>query len=237
MRSCNDDPVKAVLLDALGTLVRLEPPAPRLRTQLAGLGVEVTEEQAAHAIAAEIAYYRSHLELGRDVRSLAELRRACAEVLATALPATPQMQAVDLGALTAALLASLEFTPFDDVQPALTAWRERGLRLVVVSNWDVSLHEVLDRVGIAPLLDGILTSAEAGVSKPSAAIFARALRLAESGPSEALHVGDSFAEDVVGARAGGIEPVLLVRGDAPVPSGVRTITSLAELDPAADPEP
>jgi putative hydrolase of the HAD superfamily len=229
--------VKAVLLDALGTLVRLEPPAPRLRTQLAGLGIEVTEEQAMHAIGAEIAYYRSHLELGRDARSLAELRRACAEALAAALPTTAARQALDLDILTAALLASLEFTAFDDVRPAVTAWREQGLRLVVVSNWDVSLHEVLDRVGIAPLLDGILTSAEAGVSKPSAAIFRRALDLAECDPSETVHVGDSFGEDVVGARAAGIEPVLIVRGDAAAPTGVRTITGLGELDPAADPEP
>jgi putative hydrolase of the HAD superfamily len=229
--------VKAVLLDALGTLVRLEPPAPRLRTRLAGLGMEVTEEQVANAIAAEIAYYRSHLERGRDARSLAELRRECAEVLAAALPTRPGQPALDLDALTAALLASLEFTPFDDVEPALTAWREQGLRLVVVSNWDVSLHEVLDRVGVAPLLDGILTSSEARVSKPSGAIFARALGLAGCDASEALHVGDSFAEDVVGARAGGVEPVLIVRDDAPPPTGVRTITSLRELDPAPHPEP
>ncbi|HEY2770523.1 MAG TPA: HAD-IA family hydrolase [Solirubrobacteraceae bacterium] len=229
--------MKAVLLDALGTLVRLEPPAPRLRAHLAPLGIEVTEEQAAAAIAAEIRYYRSHLELGRDARTLAQLRRDCAEALAAALPATPATQALDLDALTAALLASLEFTAFDDVRPALTAWRERGLRLVVVSNWDVSLHEVLGRLGITSLLDGILTSAEAGVSKPSAAIFERALRLAGSGPSEAVHVGDSFAEDVVGARAAGIEPVLIVRGAAAAPTGVRTITSLRELDPAAHSEP
>jgi putative hydrolase of the HAD superfamily len=233
MRSCNDARVKAVLLDALGTLVRLEPPAPRLRGQLARLGIEVSEAQAAHAIAAEISYYRSHLEQGRDARSLTELRRECAEALAAALPATPATQALELDALTAALLASLEFTAFDDVYPALTAWREQGLRLVVVSNWDVSLHEVLDRTGLAPLLSAILTSAEAGVSKPSAAIFTRALRLAECGPSEAMHVGDSFAEDVVGARAASIEPVLIVRGGAPAPSGVRTITSLEMLDPAA----
>jgi putative hydrolase of the HAD superfamily len=233
MRSCNDVRVKAVLLDALGTLVRLEPPAPRLRQQLAGLGIEVTEAQAADAIAAEIRYYRSHLELGRDARSLAELRRECAEALAMALPATPATEALDLDTLMAALLASLQFRAFDDVEPALTAWRDQGLRLVVVSNWDVSLHDVLDRVGIAPLLDAILTSAEAGVSKPSAAIFTRALRLAECPPSQALHVGDSFAEDVVGARAAGIEPVLIVRGDAAGPDGVRTITSLGQLDPAA----
>jgi FMN phosphatase YigB (HAD superfamily) len=57
-----------------------------------------------------------------------------------------------------------------------------------------------------------------------------------------VHVGDSLAEDVEGARAAGIEPVLLVRSGgsggsgwsgrsgSPVPSGVRVIRSLRELE-------
>jgi len=44
-----------------------------------------------------------------------------------------------------------------------------------------------------------------------------------------VHVGDSLEEDVVGARAAGIEAVLLRRDGRPGPSGVRTIASLAEL--------
>ena len=52
-----------ILLDALGTLVALAPPAPRLRVELAErFGLAVTEEQAASAIGAEIAYYRMHLD-------------------------------------------------------------------------------------------------------------------------------------------------------------------------------
>jgi putative hydrolase of the HAD superfamily len=117
----------------------------------------------------------------------------------------------------------------------LRAARERGLTLVVVSNWDVSLHDVLDAIGLAPLLDGVLTSAEVGSAKPAPAIFARALELAGVGPGEALHVGDSVEHDVAGAHAAGIEPLLLVRdGAAPAPpplplAGVRTIASLRPL--------
>jgi putative hydrolase of the HAD superfamily len=219
--------VRAILLDALGTLVALEPPAPRLRAQLAGLGVEVSEKQAAAAIAAEITYYRAHLDEGRDDTSLADLRSRCAEALAGALPA--EAPAIDHGALTAALLASLRFTAFPDVQPALAAWRADGVRLVVVSNWDVSLHEVLARLGVAPLLDAILTSAQAGARKPSPAIFGQALRLAGVRAADAVHVGDSIAEDVAGARAAAIEPVLIDRDGGPSVPGVRKIASLSEL--------
>ena len=109
------------------------------------------------------------------------------------------------------------------------AARSRGQRLVVVSNWDVSLHGVLRALELEPLLDGILTSAEAGARKPAPAIFEQALALAGAGPEETVHVGDSLDEDVAGARNAGIEPVLIRRQSGPVVRGVRTISSLAEL--------
>lgn len=218
---------RVILLDALGTLVALEPPAPRLRVELASrFGLEVTEAQAGQAIAAEIAYYRRHLDQGRDPDSLAALRRRCAEVLRSALPAPD----ADLDLLTEALLASLRFSAFPDVAPALRRARQRGQRLVVVSNWDVSLDGVLAALGLAPLLDGVVTSAMAGARKPSPAIFERALALVGSAPGEAIHVGDSFDEDVAGARAAGIEPILMRRSGRGTVDGVRTISSLAELE-------
>ena len=222
---------RAILLDALGTLIELEPPAPRLRSELSGrFGLELPLASCEQAIGAEIAFYRAHLDEGRDPESLAALRRRCASVLRRALPADAQDAASDLDAVTDALLASLRFRPYDDVRPALSDWRAGGLRLVVVSNWDVSLHDVLERVGLAPLLDGVVTSAEAGARKPAPAIFERALRLAGVRPGDAVHAGDSTDEDVAGAQAAGIEPVLVRRADAgaAVP-GVRTIKSLAEL--------
>jgi putative hydrolase of the HAD superfamily len=216
----------AILLDALGTIVALEPPAPRLRAELSQrFGLEVSEEQAAAAIAAEIAYYRAHLDEGRDESGLQALRRRCADVLRQALPAAE----LELNPLVETLLASLRFTTFADVRPALVAARSRGQRLVVVSNWDVSLQGVLRALELEPLLDGILTSAGAGARKPAPAIFEQALAVAGAGPEETVHVGDSLDEDVAGARNAGIEPVLIRRQSGPVVRGVRTISSLAEL--------
>jgi len=216
----------AILLDALGTLVALEPPAPRLRAELAErFGLEVSARQAARAIAAEIAYYRTHLDAGRDPAGLEALRRECAGVLRAELPAAD----LELDPLVEALLASLRFTAFADVRPALVAARSRGQRLVVVSNWDVSLHGVLRALELEPLLDGIITSAGAGARKPAPAIFEQALALAGAGPEEAIHVGDSLDEDVAGARDAGIEPVLVRRDGGAEVRGVRTISSLAEL--------
>jgi putative hydrolase of the HAD superfamily len=222
----------AILLDALGTLVALDPPAPRLRAELSErFGLEVSEEQAATAIAAEIAYYRAHLDDGRDRAGLASLRRRCAEVLRSALRAAE----LELDPLVDALLASLRFTAFADVRPALVAARARGQRLVVVSNWDVSLHGVLRALELEPLLDGILTSAEAGSRKPATEIFEQALALAGAAPQDAIHVGDTLDEDVAGARNAGIEAVLVRRNGEQGVAGVRTITTLAELATVALP--
>jgi len=219
----------AILLDALGTLLALDPPAPRLRAELAArFGLEMTEEEAARAIAAEIVYYRAHLDEGRDEAALQALRRRCAEVLRSALPAAARQ--LDVDPLVEALLASLHFTAFPDVRPALLAARALGQRLVVASNWDVSLVGVLRGLELEPLLDGIVTSAGAGARKPAPAVFEQALARAGVAAREAIHVGDSLEEDVAGARAVGIEPVLIRRGGVgPGVRGVRTISSLAEV--------
>jgi putative hydrolase of the HAD superfamily len=216
-----------ILLDALGTLVALEPPAARLRAELAErFGLDVTEEQAASAIAAEIAYYRVHFDQGRDGASLAVLRRRCAEALRAALPGAT---GIEPDRMVQALLASLRFTAFADVRPALLAARARGQRLVVVSNWDVSLHDVLRALDLEPQLDAILTSAEVGERKPAPAMFERALELVGSAAADAIHVGDSLEEDVAGARAAGIHPVLVCRDGADPAPDVQTISSLSEL--------
>ena len=224
---------RLITLDALGTLVALAPPAPLLVAELRARGVGVSERQAAAAIGAEIAFYRAHHDTAGDAASLARLRARCTEVLRAALlrgaAAVAELAAPEL---QAALLAALRFEVYDEVPGALRALRAAGHRLVVVSNWDVSLHEMLRATGLDALVDGAISSAEAGAAKPAPAIFERALALAGgSGGGRGLHAGDSVAHDVAGALAAGLEPVLVVRGgDAPaVPAGVLIVRSLAGL--------
>jgi putative hydrolase of the HAD superfamily len=226
-RSHRGGRIRALLLDAMGTLLTFEPPAPHLRTALRErLGAEVSEEAASAAIRAEIAYYRAHLHEGRDEAGLAALRRASAEAMRAPLGLE------DAGGeqLTAALLDALRFRAFPEVPGALRAFRAAGARLVVVSNWDVSLHERLEETGLAPLVDGAVASAELGAAKPDPAIFARGLQIAGVEAADAVHVGDSVREDVEGALGAGIAPVLLVRGGAAqAPAGVRVLRALDEL--------
>jgi putative hydrolase of the HAD superfamily len=218
--------LRAVLFDALGTLLELEPPAPHLCAELAARGVVVSEAEAAAALRVEIAYYRAHHDEAVDLAALDDLRDRCTAVLAGALPeharGTPDLRG--------ALLAALRFRPYPEVTETLRALRAAGLRLVVVSNWDVSLHEALAQTGLIQLLDGAISSAEVGVAKPARAIFERALVLAGGiSPAAAVQVGDDVAADVAGARAAGIAPVLVVRNGAARPDGVTTLGDLQAL--------
>jgi putative hydrolase of the HAD superfamily len=216
------EPIRAVLLDAMGTLLTFEPPAPHLRAALRERGIDVSQEAAEAAIRDEIAYYRAHLHEGRDPDSLADLRRRAAEAMRPAL-------GVD-GDLTEPLLAALRFHAYPDAVPALTNLRSRGLAIVVVSNWDHSLHERLAETGLAPLVDGAVASAELGHAKPERAIFEHALELAGADAGSALHAGDSPDADVGGALAAGLRAVLVARDGSPPPAvGVPVIRTLSEL--------
>lgn len=218
---------RAVLLDVLGTLVRMLPPAPRLRDELARRGVTVQLAAAEAAFAAEIPYYLEHHLEGRDQSSLAELRNRCAAVLHHALgvPGLPVPETRQ------AMLAAIRFEAFPDAAPALAELRARGLRLVAASNWDCSLPDVLGRAGLLESLDGVVSSAGAGAPKPDGAVFRAALEVAGCRPAEALHVGDSLDNDVVGARAAGIRAVLVRRGSGAGPAavGVPVVSELEEL--------
>src|SRR5690349_3736822 len=191
--------VRAVFLDALGTLVELEPPWVSLRDRVPE---EVSDERLIAALRAEMAYYRDHAHEGRDERSLAELRERCAAIVSERLE-----HEITVGELVAAI----RFSVYPDVVPALEGLREHGVRLIAVSNWDCSLPKLLERYGLGERLDGTITSAATGARKPDPAIFSAALELAGCEPDEALHVGDTPEEDLAGARAAGIRALLIDR--------------------------
>jgi putative hydrolase of the HAD superfamily len=221
---------RAVLLDALGTLLALEPPGPRLAAELkAKHGIELGVADAEKGFAAEIAHYRAHHIEGSDPEMLEALRTDCAEVLRSALPARVG-EAIALEELREAMLGSLRFRAYPEVRETLAALRARGYELVVVSNWDISLPSVLGEAGLGEALDGVLTSASLGSAKPDPEIFGAALALAGVAAGEAVHVGDSLEHDVAGARAAGVRAVWLRRaGTGEAPAGVPRISSLAEL--------
>jgi putative hydrolase of the HAD superfamily len=92
---------------------------------------------------------------------------------------------------------------------ALEAARQAGLRCGIVSNSEGQLMQLLERLDLARLFEHVLDSGVEGVRKPDPEIFRRALERFDVHPSQALYAGDIPQVDVVGARAAGMDGVLI----------------------------
>ena len=122
-------------------------------------------------------------------------------------------------------------TLYDDVVPTLQHLRDAGFKLAIVSNWDTPLDPLTERLGIAEYFDAIVASHDVRVrsEKPDSHIFNYALAAVGASAEEAVHVGDTYAADIVGARGVGIRPILLDRNDTQTGRWKETIQNLSEL--------
>jgi putative hydrolase of the HAD superfamily len=119
---------------------------------------------------------------------------------------------------------------FDDAVPTLKDLKNRGLILGLISNVERDLSTTLNELGLPSWLDIVVTSMDAGFSKPQPEIFEEAMRRAEVQPSEAVYVGDQYQVDCVGAEGAGIKGILLDRGGySQEATSCPRIRSLAEL--------
>ncbi len=122
---------------------------------------------------------------------------------------------------------STVFALYDDVVPCLESLQSAGIKMGIVSNWDVSLHRTLERFGLAGYFDTVVASMEEGVEKPDPRIFEIALKRLGVDASEALHVGDNPMDDLRGARTAGMRAFVVDRG--PHAPGEIYLNSLLEL--------
>ncbi|MBI2395039.1 MAG: HAD family hydrolase [Deltaproteobacteria bacterium] len=113
-------------------------------------------------------------------------------------------------------------------QPARNLWRDvpnearallddlgrAGVRMVITSNSEGRVAALLEEVGIAHHFVAILDSGVLGFGKPDRRIFARAAEALGAPLDAIMHIGDSEAADVLGARAAG---AFTVRFDGFVP--------------------
>lgn len=116
-----------------------------------------------------------------------------------------------------------------DVRPTLTALRQTGAVVGLVSNRNNPLTDTVAEHKLADLFDFTLSAGEAGAWKPKPEIFVRALELAGATPAEALYVGDNYYADVVGARNAGLAAVLIDRRGIFPDADCRVIKSIGEL--------
>ncbi len=230
--------IDTVFLDAGGVLVH--PSFGRISAALArqGVGIDVA------ALARAEPHAKRELDVARRIQATSDSSRA-----SLYFELMLERAGVATSAATAAAIAEVEAyhareNLWEDVPaevvPALARLRAQGLRLVVVSNANGRLRAALSRIGLAAHVDDIIDSFEVGCEKPDPAIFRVALARAATPPERALHVGDLYHVDVVGARRAGVRAVLLdaadLYGDHDCPR-VPTLVALVDLIEAGDPRP
>ena len=130
-----------------------------------------------------------------------------------------------------ALFGSANAKLYDDVVPTLEHLRDAGFQLAIVSNWDTPLDPLTERLGIAEYFDVITASHDSRVrsEKPDPHIFNYTLAAVGVSAEETVHVGDTYAADIVGAKNAGIRPILLDRDGTQAGRWKEIIQSLSEL--------
>jgi FMN phosphatase YigB (HAD superfamily) len=226
-------PYRGVLLDLFGTLITFDPdrlPAleiggARVRTTVAALGPlladwvpDVTPGdfwQALLTVSDEMARVRAydHVELPSRERFRRALERVGCD------DARQPEAAVHLS--RAHMATIVDVTVFPPEHAALLASLRRRYRLGLVSNFDDTgaAYDILLRHGIAPHLDTVVVSEALGLRKPHPALVRAGVRGLGCDPHDVVMVGDTWGEDIAGARAAGVDAVWIdVRGHG-VPDG------------------
>ncbi|WP_308468859.1 HAD family hydrolase [Rathayibacter soli] len=133
----------------------------------------------------------------------------------------------------------------EDALPCLDRMAARGIRIGLITNGDLDYQlRKIERVGLTPRFEHIVTSGAFGIAKPDARIFQHACALFGVEPADAAYVGDRLATDAIGAARAGLTGVWLDRVGATVASatadaaaaaaGVIRVTSLDALPAAFD---
>lgn len=228
--------IKAVIYDVGGTLLYPKPPIEELCAYAEEVsGLHIPPEAFGKALP-----YLRHFMAERDqpLGSLwgsdARLRQAWAEYYAEAMrtigvPATDE-QMLTLGGIMSDWYTHPDrWSVYDDVPATLAEGRRRGLVQGVVSDWGADLVAILHGLDLSALLDFVVASGIVGYAKPSPEIFQHALVRAGVAGHEALYVGDTYALDVLGARAAGLHAALIDRDGLSPPLDCPVLRRLDDL--------
>jgi len=229
---------KAVFFDWFNTLARYEPPREELHSQaLREFGIEVSPEEILPGVLeADNYFFEENANSPVEKREPGERAEVYARyqqiILARAGVKADQELSAEVMKKVGELFKGTNWALFDDVLPTLRILKQQNISLGLLTNLAKDMSLVCRKLGLEPYLDFVITPEEAGVDKPNPGIFQSALQRAGIKASAAIHVGDQYKIDVVGARGVGINPILIDRydlypglSDCP---GIRNLTELTK---------
>ena len=230
--------IRAVFFDWFNTLARYEPPREELESQaLQEFGIHVSPQKIMPSLlAADRDFFEENAVSPVRERSPEEQAEIYARYQKTILTeagvnisSEPDML-MKIMKRVQELSRGMSFALFDDVLSTLKTLKEQNLTLGLLTNLDSDMKPICRELGLESYVGFIVTSGEVGADKPKPPIFLAALQRAGVNASEAVHVGDQYKLDVIGARGVGIAPVLIDRYDLyPEVSDCPRIHRLTEL--------
>jgi len=211
--------IKAVFFDWFNTLANYEPPREKLQSQaLQEFGINVSpQELLPGLLAADSDYFEENAAFPIRQRSPEEQAKIWNRYQTTVLtragvdvPKEPEML-VKIMNRVRELSQGISFALFSDVLSTLKTLKEQNFTLGLLTNLDRDMKPICRELGLEPYINFVVTSGEVGADKPKPPIFLAALQLAAVDASEAVHVGDQYKLDIIGAREVGINPILIDR--------------------------
>ncbi len=228
---------EAVFFDWFNTLARFDPPREEMQSRvLSEFGTEVSPRKILPGVlAADSYWFEENAKLSLRERSHEEREEINIHyqeiVLAEVGVSVSRELLLKIVGRVRELAKGMTFVLFDDVLAVLSALKKRKLVLGLLTNLARDMTPICQKLGLEPYLDFVVTSEEVGVDKPDPLIFLTALERAGVSASEAVHVGDQYKSDVIGARGVGITPVLIdCYNTCPEATDCPRIGSLTELD-------
>lgn len=103
----------------------------------------------------------------------------------------------------------LQWTAIEGVKETLLGLKNQGYQLGLISNWDQTARQVLEKNGLDEVLDEIVISSEVGMEKPDPGIFRLALEKANVTSNQSLYIGDNYYDDVIGCQKVGMHCLLI----------------------------
>jgi putative hydrolase of the HAD superfamily len=199
--------IRAVVFDAVGTLIQPEP-------GVAEVYANAAKEQGAHCDVAEV---RTRFRQAFAADACDEHTNEAAErvrwrkIVVACLPEVPEPDRV-FHSLWAHFGRPEAWRVFDDVFPALRGLKQRGVTLGVASNFDERLHSVLaGHDELQAMLDLVIASSTIGWRKPNAGFFTAIGERLGLPLADILYVGDDPNHDVAAARACGMNALQVDR--------------------------
>ncbi len=207
--------IKAVFFDLYQTLVRYQPSQEELEAAaLQSLNIPVAPAALKRPVFTANAYiYRQIAQRPLSRRTREEVIALYSEYQRIVLreAGLAAEEKVVLRLLGIMQQAKMDLALFDDVLVTLDDLKKRGKITGLISNIEKDMTAALDKLGLSPRLDIVVTSQEAGFTKPQPEIFRYALKQAKVQPAEAVYVGDQYQVDVIGANGAGMQGILLDR--------------------------